>query len=744
MTSAAADDAADAVAALSSSRAASAVSRFAQLVVLLLYVVQLLLLPSASIGQEIVSVSGCEDVYPVTVNCTRDSVLRLVTTGMTASPPSSPLCIISTGFVTKYGMQCSCALDPSDPSNSSFIASLSTCWRPRLGLGRMLNVSLSLSAVRSPPFPGFSQAYEPPPTLLSISGCQDDGGQLCDPWHSVLRISGSLLQQCQGLQLELRIEPASRQRSAAPAVQARTGWLSVNDTLLVVNLSSSGLSDALLPAHYGGLPLLLSLLLHFPPDHALVSSNALPVSFVPLPPPRVDSITSGNCDPPGWPGLSNCRPEVSSLYIAGSFMFSMQTEFWVGSDSPGVGFTRSQWREWAGPGNSPRVRLELPLLPQYEPGELYDLRVRVGAQTTTVRRVIAYTAAPSIIATTRCVVTGQELDLRTGGNCQPGQSIAISGLRLPADSSLRVNISHLGRYDSSTVQCLQPQRVNSSRVVCVLPTPPASFYNELLSLQLQYGDGSWLNSSNPLSVQLYSALNAPRITQVSGCGRSVHPLQLELCSEDDVVTISGSDLSFADANDSAPIVTDGPFHTGACCAVLPGWSNSSFRCRLYFSYGPYGPERTYVYSTAVPRAGRRQPLYADAFTVSFRAEQRAVPSAPFISEDAWLAMLLSVSCTLALLSLLLVAREVRVIARRRAAAAAAAAAGPPPGEGGLDSSAPAALRHRGPWQLVPAIRQPLQVLAVSLLPRPGLLILHERLQPLNPSMRPVVPAAEDC
>ena len=581
----------------------------------------------------------------------------------------------------------------------------------------MLNVTLTVPTASTPPFLGLSLAYQSPPTLLSVSGCQDGSGLLCQPARSVLRFTGRGLADYSDVWKQLRLEPASPSPSSPPPVLIvldYVGSVIANDSLLVLDLRRAALTNALLPAHYGGVPLLLSFCSTCLPGDPL-SSNALPVSFEPLPPPDIIAISSGNCDGGvTQQSLLNCRPEVSTLSINARFIYWNITEVSVGSDSPGVGFTRCRPLQLIQSGFVLRMDVALPLPPHYEPGVLYDVRVRVGEQTTTVQRAFAWTVAPSISAINRCIITGLETD-SLGGNCQPGQTVTIFGSRFPADSSLQVAIAHPDLHDLPTVQCLQPQRVNSSSVVCLLPTPPTAFYYRELTVQLLYGDGSFLNRSQLLRLPLYAAPDAPRITRVSGCGLSVRPLQLELCGLHDVLTVSGERL--LGAGNHAPLL-------GIAFEVMPGWSNSSFRCRLpdWTSSLPLGVPLLVTTWIEWPQPGQR--IHADAFTVSYLPDKQLAASSsslPAAYFEVLVALaVVTVMVLLALLpSLRRASRQDSTVVSLPTAAAAAAAAAALPGEGEQAAASPAALQLYSYPQQDSAARQLRSELAEGLLPHPA-------------------------
>jgi hypothetical protein len=76
-------------------------------------------------------------------------------------------------------MWCDLNIDPSVPSNATFTAALSDCRPFNLRFrsdGQLLDVSIATTAGSTPGFSGLAFAFQPPPRLLSVSGCEGGNG----------------------------------------------------------------------------------------------------------------------------------------------------------------------------------------------------------------------------------------------------------------------------------------------------------------------------------------------------------------------------------------------------------------------------------------------------------------------------------------------------------------------------------------------------------------------------------------
>ena len=277
--------------------------------VLLVFLSAVLLLHSLATAQspqtvadvQISSVSGCVDVYPVTVNCSVATTTLLIETvagfpaGMDLSHSSINVDAHVGGGYT-YFLTTTAWANPSDTTHSSVFVNITAgAYYPHL-----TDVLISLSFVdyysiggpyTSAAFAGFSYRFEGPPTLLSIGGCDGSGASTlnCVPDSSTIELRGSgflwYAGKGTGSGVHLTI---GAETTLAPI---RSGNLQfINDTYAILWLR--GIYGQLLrPQHYAGVLLPISFtssaLSRTGQPELSYSTNSLTISFVPLPPPNI-------------------------------------------------------------------------------------------------------------------------------------------------------------------------------------------------------------------------------------------------------------------------------------------------------------------------------------------------------------------------------------------------------------------------------------------------------------------------
>ena len=253
--------------------------------------------PQSYADVRITSITGCVDVYPVTVNCSvASNTLRIQTAAGFPSITDLWLrrrIVFVFGLVDGYNYFDISGLraDPTDPTNTSvFVDVAAKSYFPHI-TGVLVNVSFidqsTVPSQTSPAFAGFSFRFEGPPTLTAIAGCEGSGQATlnCVPDATVLELMGSgLLWYSTAYDVRLRIGN-------------ETSWTVVVGSLAVVNDSYATLSltrifsTVLKPQQYAGVLLPLSLTSYgYNRTGALVYSyttNAVHISFVPLPPPQI-------------------------------------------------------------------------------------------------------------------------------------------------------------------------------------------------------------------------------------------------------------------------------------------------------------------------------------------------------------------------------------------------------------------------------------------------------------------------
>ena len=251
--------------------------------------------PESMTDVEITYISGCVDVYPVTVNCSVATTTLFIQTA--AGFPSS---VFSFGYWLyvdlylgnhTYFTTSTAWLNPDDATNTSAFVNVSArAYYPHI-TDQLISVSFidywSVGAPTSVPFAGFSYRFEGPPTLTSIAGCEGSGQSTlnCVPDATVLELTGSgLLWYSQGYNAVLNIGDATSTLLSTSVLQV------INDTYAVLTLEWI-YSSMLKPQHYAGV--LLSLNITSIAYGRMVdyeysfTTNTLFLSFVPLPLPVV-------------------------------------------------------------------------------------------------------------------------------------------------------------------------------------------------------------------------------------------------------------------------------------------------------------------------------------------------------------------------------------------------------------------------------------------------------------------------
>ena len=255
--------------------------------------------PQSIADVRIVSVSGCVDVYPVTVNCSLStSTLRIRTAGLPSTLDWNSQFLSGIAQVNGYSYFIISRAwpDTSDATKSTVFLNVSTsAYYPHI---TGLLVSLSLvdyydgvyPHLPSAPFQAFSFVFENAPTLASISGC-DGGGQAtlhCVPDAAVLTLTGSGLSwYASGVNSLVNIGGGSSFMVNRKGYNIMTV---VNDSYATMTLTDI-YASLLKPQHYAGvlLPFTLSSKTLSAVGRTVSSytTNALHISFVPLPPPSI-------------------------------------------------------------------------------------------------------------------------------------------------------------------------------------------------------------------------------------------------------------------------------------------------------------------------------------------------------------------------------------------------------------------------------------------------------------------------
>ena len=407
------------------------------------------------------------------------------------------------------------------------------------------------------------RAY-PVPTLLSISGCQGNGSStlLCVPDSSVLTIQGSgfvVLRELSSFTLFIGGQSTNLYSSK---------YQLVNDTL-TLNL---GDVYSFLNVDYEGSPQLLSILCDpvRSSGHPGFSTNALSISFAPLPSPIVRiSASAGGCV--GRTGnitqYSGCLPGVSTLTLAGHYLSSSTYAL----TAAGLGSFLCTLNYASGTA----AQIVVPLILQDVPGQLWDLVATNSGGSTSLPSAVQFTTAPSaaFVATCSRVGLGSYLP-----NCLPGTTVTISGSNFLPD--VQVILTDDLRKLSTT--CLTPRVVDKNTVICVLPV-----FQNATEARLMYGRNVRLSLFFPSTTQttntllvyiLFAYPDSPILRSITGCEASTGPLSLSRCRSGDVVTVQGANL-IGGRNSGVTLVSQSRVVSGSC-ALLPESSNTTVLCRV--------------------------------------------------------------------------------------------------------------------------------------------------------------------
>ena len=424
----------------------------------------------------------------------------------------------------------------------------------------------------SAPFPGLTLAYLPAPVFTSVSGCQGAGNAtlLCVPDSDVLRLQGSGLLTLTQTVVTVDInraydtDAAAFIRSAPQPLMPAPFLQVLNDSEALLTLADVyGLALQVEGFGSGELPLTLLLGLLF--SNAVYQTNAVYVSFAPLPAPIVTALSlrasgASSMDPTrGCQAVANSSTRVqgcdggsSLLQLSGHYLYS--PSILIGGQECAVPFAE-YWSEQ--PQATQSRWCVVPSLPG-PASTFYDLTVTTVAGQVTLSQAVSFTDAPVLTSISSCSTDAWfsvYIPKTNPGSffprCYAGSTVYLSGVNLLPSSTpfaivLSAPVSGFGRTPV-TAQCQQPTYINATTLSCVLPTPPAGFTagGDSLFVQLQYpainATSNWLTTS-----RLYDQPTAPRVTSVQGCDSltspSTSPLAVSGCRWGSTLTIQGSFL----------------------------------------------------------------------------------------------------------------------------------------------------------------------------------------------------------
>ena len=597
-----------------------------------------------------ISSNTCQDVYPYAWNCSLPSILSFTLSPTTSPLPGGVYFIIDGSDAETY----------TYATRTSLANATATTYRGTVQLGgyalglmgRPLSVRVFdyvTGNTSSQAFTGMSFALLPPPVFTSISGCQGSGAGTyeCLPGSDVVVLQGSGLSVFSGLRSYVLLVGARSLQLGSVSSTGDRNLQVVNDSYAYLNLTT--FYDTLLTdAQYGGAVQSIAFNLAWTQlstdATASFFTNALSISFAPLPPPQamVDSSTACTLLTPST--LVNCTPGANAgvIRLVGDYMVSPI----VTLSTPGIA---GVWYGTVTVSVTKRVWFVLPIIAADKEGVVWDVTVSTSAGSIIFPGLVRYSTEPYVALIDDCLSSG----LTLVPNCVPGSTLTLSGDHFVDDPQLQVQVSSSSAMGGSTnISCLQPTFISSTSISCVVPLVTGSvaqlFYGQTVVLRVLFPSSG--QASNGYSSRLMAWANSPVLTSVSGCeGNNGSSLVLQRCRGGDVVTVQGSNLRFYNAQRVTPNTIVGewvdPGRGGlGRCTVLPGSSNSTVQCRLPYVDATNSlaqADLQYRVNWYGSTDGFGGLLFGNPFVVSFTWEPRAAPSPP-TSSTTGMAVLIGV------------------------------------------------------------------------------------------------------
>ena len=608
----------------------------------------------------ITSAGSCTDVFPAALNCSLPATLTVHVQWSPDIPPyvdlPRSLRFVVTGLAAEVTF-----LARAGNSSSALTGELKLGGYSTAMMGRMLTLQAldSISGNRSQAFQGLSLALVPPPVLLSIEGCQGSGAFTgncrVDQDALVLRGTGlSFFNALLSYQLLLG-DSVALVYGSSHELQA------LNDSVALLSLDSS-LSDVSVEAHYTGVTLNISANLRWynllTGRYVDAHTNALSLSFAPLPPPLVTSASVSwfyrsvhTCVRDGWQlssPFTNCIPARNTLQLSGAYLVNANTTLeWEGVGS---------WPCDCPPSHIPSHALicTLPLIPSDRGDHPWNVTVSTVAGKVTLNGLITFSTSPSIASLVPCSPSPLFGDVAVF--CPPGSQLTIRGAHLLPDPLLTIQLVIAPDWwenqpsGGTNVTCAQSLFVDTSTLVCVLPAltgQAALDYYGLESTVLVTFPTYGLSSLNTIRGRVLAFPDSPRITSVTGCESSNGPLELLRCRGGDVLTVCGSHLNATRLSVTfGGSVRNWPFDDvgyGALTVLSP-WSSAEVRLQLPFvDGGDSDVQEDYLYLVQWLQNPYGQAVaLGDSFHLSFTWEPRPALEPTAASDGSRAAVLAAV------------------------------------------------------------------------------------------------------
>jgi hypothetical protein len=570
----------------------------------------------------VTDVTGCLNVTPFTFNCSMPANLVISTTGL-------PLVASNYFFNVRiqYNGQSLSNVAQLNYADRTRMSLLVTVQPPAYSVGLtgvLLNLTIvdMVSGNTSAPFPAFSFAPLPAPLLVSISGCDGSGVGTynCAPDNDILTIQGSGLTWLQK-STPLITYPASKSSSSGiiTSVSLNSGTYSftlINDSHALLLLNQS-YEYTVLPQHYNGtvLPLLFSSSSYNEATGRVstVYTNALNISFIPLPPPSIASFYVSQCAQYSGANYTSCLPGVSYLFLTGHYLYLVQ--ILVGGQL--CSRLVASATNWV---------CNLPVIDGYTPDFAYDtVVVPYDGANITLSCIVAFTSAPTVSSVIPCLYQGT-MSVSNNGLCQPGHVLTIKGSRFPlSDSSVQVTMSRFvsssSYYTTLNVNCTVAVVLDSGTIACTLPfilnsTIAQQFYGQYVQVQASFST----SISNVMYNSVYNFADAPNVTAISGCQSSRSTLQISECLPEDVLQIEGTNLAGSDVliyGITELLEADGSMYNDYQVCNVTSFSTTSITCvlPLWDEENPLLSEVDYYFIVTLIR--NNSYMRSNAFSVTF-------------------------------------------------------------------------------------------------------------------------------
>lgn len=239
------------------------------------------------------------------------------------------------------------------------------------------------------------------------------------------------------------------------------------------------------------------------------STEAVFVSFLPLPGPVIDTVSTSiltqGCDidnSTSTPRYRDCVSGLSILLVQGSFLFSPVTAF-VGGQACHV--TESSVSS---------IIIKMPVFQSLE-GTFYDLIVSTVAGSITLSAVIEFNHDPLIYDVVPCIDIGYYSDVVIG-RCRPTEVVTFKVLNLNQTKAPRVLVGMASDRSAPLIELLNVQVIDTETITCVMPEIPAGWLAvATVYVFMQWQDGS--RTADLVVTSLWDPPNAPRLSSLSGC-----------------------------------------------------------------------------------------------------------------------------------------------------------------------------------------------------------------------------------